>query len=406
MDRGPSIGLARGSPTRAGTTGGITEVRVNEPNAEDSASEEVTLARVQPLRKEQQSSALTYASPRVLPLRVLSRDDLDKRPDPEWLVDDIVQTESSLILFGDPGIGKTFIALDIALCIATGTPWHGHPVRRGPVLYLTPEGLAGLKLRVAAWEAQHGVRANDFFVIPDGPQLVEKDDRSRLLQAITSLGGAPALIVIDTLARHFVGGDENNAKDMGKFVAAAEHVRKQFGCASMMVHHTAKGRDDLRGSGSLSGSAETVILAKGKGKGLIELSCVKQKESKEFDPMSFQLGYVKLPRARGEAGSCIIIKASTASPDLLTLKSQGVVWPPGKTTKNEEHQQSILRAFKSLPTTSLPLQKSQLEAAASVPDGSFNRAAEALIARGLLEKVQHGLYRLTDEGRNAANNLP
>src|SRR2546422_8198989 len=39
-------------------------------------------------------------------------------------------------LFRSSGGGKTFVSLDWALCIATGKPWRGRAVKRGPVVYV------------------------------------------------------------------------------------------------------------------------------------------------------------------------------------------------------------------------------------------------------------------------------
>ena len=45
-------------------------------------------------------------------------------------------SETQAILYGPPGAGKSFVALDFALSVASGRAWHGHEVRQGPVLYV------------------------------------------------------------------------------------------------------------------------------------------------------------------------------------------------------------------------------------------------------------------------------
>ena len=50
----------------------------------------------------------------------------------------------------------------------------------------------------------------------------------------------PALIIVDTLARCMVGGDENSAKDMGLFIAHADALRKETGATVLIIHHTGK----------------------------------------------------------------------------------------------------------------------------------------------------------------------
>lgn len=50
---------------------------------------------------------------------------------PDWLVRDIIEADGLALLIGDPGTGKSFSALDLAACIATGMPWHGHNCETG-----------------------------------------------------------------------------------------------------------------------------------------------------------------------------------------------------------------------------------------------------------------------------------
>src|SRR4029079_9871616 len=71
----------------------------------------------------------TIAGPRRL--RLLTDEELDDLPKPEWLVDGALPARSLILLFGDTGVGKSFLALDWAASIATGTAWHGRPVKQG-----------------------------------------------------------------------------------------------------------------------------------------------------------------------------------------------------------------------------------------------------------------------------------
>jgi len=67
---------------------------------------------------------------------------------PEWIIKDILPTESLSVLFGESGTGKSFLALDLCLSIARGSEWHGHHVdRAGAVIYICGEGASGVKRR-------------------------------------------------------------------------------------------------------------------------------------------------------------------------------------------------------------------------------------------------------------------
>ena len=46
---------------------------------------------------------------------------------------------------------KSFVALDMACCVAIGRPWHGRAVKQGRVLYCVGEGAAGFPKRLRAW---------------------------------------------------------------------------------------------------------------------------------------------------------------------------------------------------------------------------------------------------------------
>ena len=74
--------------------------------------------------------------------------------EPEFLIEGLAETSSLALAFGDPGCGKSFLAIDIAECVANGVPFHGRRVRKGLVIYIAGEGHNGLKRRTSAWE-QH-----------------------------------------------------------------------------------------------------------------------------------------------------------------------------------------------------------------------------------------------------------
>ena len=98
-------------------------------------------------------------------LRLLRRADLEARA-PRWLVRGLLEQDSLLCLYGEPGHGKSFVSVDLACSVATGRDFHGQKVRRGPVVLIAGEGRSGLLRRVAAWELHHGVCASDLFVSP------------------------------------------------------------------------------------------------------------------------------------------------------------------------------------------------------------------------------------------------
>ena len=61
-------------------------------------------------------------------------------PDAEWLIQDFLPKASFAVLFGPPSVGKSFLALHLALAIAAGKDWFGRDVKGGPVIYIPKPG--------------------------------------------------------------------------------------------------------------------------------------------------------------------------------------------------------------------------------------------------------------------------
>jgi putative DNA primase/helicase len=69
----------------------------------------------------------------------------------------------------------------------------------------------------------------------------------------------PRIIIIDTLARNFGGGNENSTEDMSQFVAHIDkHLRDRFNATVLLVHHTGHGSAERgRGSRALKAAVDT-----------------------------------------------------------------------------------------------------------------------------------------------------
>jgi hypothetical protein len=88
--------------------------------------------------------------------------------------------------------------------------------------------------------------------------MLEEADRKALVEAITQAGVKPGLIVLDTLARCYGGGDENSTKDMNTFVTNCDLLRESFPDTTILVvHHTGKDTArGLRGSSAFNGALD------------------------------------------------------------------------------------------------------------------------------------------------------
>lgn len=171
-----------------------------------------------------------------LVLQLLDAKGLRNIPSPTPLVENWLFKDSLAWIQGKWGHGKSFLAVDIGCCVATGTDWHGKPAAQGVVLYLIAEGASGISQRVDAWEAANGLEAKGIVFLPSPVQLGKTEHIDvaafrMLLHAIQ-----PALVIIDTQARVTVGCDENSSKDMGIFVDVLETLRKECGSTMLVVH--------------------------------------------------------------------------------------------------------------------------------------------------------------------------
>jgi hypothetical protein len=61
-----------------------------------------------------------------------------------WLIKGLLPAQGLALLYGHPGSGKTFLALDFSGHVAMGWDWHGRKVKQGLVVYVAAEGQRGL----------------------------------------------------------------------------------------------------------------------------------------------------------------------------------------------------------------------------------------------------------------------
>ena len=75
--------------------------------------------------------------------------ELEDMPLPEWLVTDLLIENTFAVLVGEPGVGKSFLALDWAMSICHAKDWQGKGTKYGPVAYIVAEGAAPAHVLVA-----------------------------------------------------------------------------------------------------------------------------------------------------------------------------------------------------------------------------------------------------------------
>jgi len=216
---------------------------------------------------------------------------LAAHPEPEWLISSILPEDALCVLYGQRGSYKTFLALDWACCVASGLPWHGKPVRGGDVLYIIGEGSKkAFARRYEAWCKARGQMPDRVRFLPEPLNVTDKDAMGHLIDAATLDSLQPRLIVLDTLARCFGDGDENNTKDMNRFIAGADALRAAFPDATVLiVHHEGKNaKRGSRGSTALEGAVSMVAHLSVSGSRFVTLRCTKQRDAEEFAPITLE----------------------------------------------------------------------------------------------------------------------
>lgn len=209
----------------------------------------------------------------------------------DWVVKGLIESDSTGQLFGPSGGGKSFTALDLVLCVATGQPWNGRETKQGAVLYLAGEGRTGMKRRIKGWHQHHSKPDLSAFHLSQHTVPFDEVATGKIVQAGKDVENATGrdvrFVVVDTLSRHMVG-DENSTKEMAAFVTTCEDIRSQFpGSVLLLVHHTGNSEEAKhrsRGSSALKAAMDFEIHC---DKGL--LTYTKVKDGMAPDPTPFKL---------------------------------------------------------------------------------------------------------------------
>lgn len=228
--------------------------------------------------------------------RLLTTEELDGIPRPEPLIPGWLTRDSLARLVGEPGTGKSFVALDWAGTVGTGAMYDGKKAVQGDVLYVVAEGASGIQQRVRAWEKHNKRKMTGVKFFPAPVQVMGAGDgtRDKDWKALVSYARRmrPSLIVLDTQSRVTVGVEENSNTEMGKVVDRLESLRTQSGACVLLVHHTAKGGDTGRGAGVVTGALTTEFMLTRQGEG--EEKVLKLENTKEKDAADGTCRYLSM----------------------------------------------------------------------------------------------------------------
>ena len=192
-----------------------------------------------------------------------------ERPSLCWLIPDVLPKPGLLLLLGEPFAGKSFLALQLALCMAQGRIFLHKTCRPARVLYLQFDTSELIwRERLLALHAAHIDLAGPIFMVhPEdnrrGLHILLPEHQAFLRECLAA--SEPDAIIIDVL-REIHSSDEQDSTAMKQ---VGDVIMQVFdGYSVIAIHHTKKLDaekpieviNSSRGSSYLTGKADATWL--------------------------------------------------------------------------------------------------------------------------------------------------
>jgi len=309
----------------------------------------------------------------------------------DWIIKGVLPNAEVGVIFGEPGSGKTFAALDMAMGVARGENWRNRHVHGGRVVYVAAEGAAGLRKRLLAYSEFHDAKLKDIplDIIAAAPNLLQRAEVLELAKIIKATGGAQ-LIVVDTFAQATAGGNENSGEDVGKALAHCRGLHVATGALVLLVHHS--GKDTSKGARGWSGlrAAVDVEMEVNRYGHDRALTVSKQKDGEDGGEFAFKLAIVELGQdADGDpTTSCVVspLEGSVKGPDSRKALR-------GTVEKTVMRVVDQMTSIDGSGLTEGEVRQAVVDQLIEPPEGTrdrraykVDRALETLLASGWLEK--------------------
>lgn len=172
-------------------------------------------------------------------------------PDRDWLVPDLVPMKTVTLLGGDGGTGKSLLALQLAVAVATGKGWLGRSVKEGAALVLSAEddddelhrrqfdivraqGDTLASLRRFMFRSMAGQDALLALLEQGTGRLVPSQLYLQLDRAMKA--ERPVVLILDTTADLFPG-NENDRAQVRQFIGLLRALAIRHNCAVILLAH-------------------------------------------------------------------------------------------------------------------------------------------------------------------------
>jgi hypothetical protein len=177
----------------------------------------------------------------------------------KWVLPGIIPESGCGLIVAAPKVGKTRIAIEIALGLATGRSPMGITAKRTPVGFFSLEDGEYLFAERLAEGLNHGRQAYhwDGHIKPEGNKLTWEparpmslfthfaavdlttpEDMQRLYETIVRY--ELKLVIIDTLSMAIGQSNVSDQKEMNHILKGVRDIAKATKCAVLFIHHTRK----------------------------------------------------------------------------------------------------------------------------------------------------------------------
>ncbi|GDX86071.1 hypothetical protein LBMAG43_21130 [Methylococcaceae bacterium] len=235
---------------------------------------------------------------------------------PNYIINNILETDSHGILGGSSMAFKTFVAIRIAHSVCTGKSFMGCEVfYSGKVLFACGEGQGALSRRIKAAALVYGDFNNKLLILNEPVRIDNQSDMARLKKAIND--HKPALVIFDTFASLVSDTDENSPSDAGRALKSVKETCRNNHTCSLIIHHHGKDTSrGLRGASSFTNDVDySLSLERQEGSMITTLTCRKMKDGDSFDViyMAARVVDLGLERQDGKQATSLVIDQADAS---------------------------------------------------------------------------------------------